>query len=61
VELTVDNNKNVLTLDYNREAKKESMTRPKVLFLEAMLNKHLTDIVTKMLEDHRIRDAIKGK
>jgi uncharacterized lipoprotein YajG len=61
LELTIGNKRNVLALDYNREAKKESMTRPKVLFLETMLNEQLTDIVTKMLEDHRVQDAIKGK
>jgi uncharacterized lipoprotein YajG len=61
LELTIGNNGNVLTLEFNREASKESMTRPKVLFLETMLNEQLTDIVVKMLEDHRVRAAIKGK
>jgi uncharacterized lipoprotein YajG len=61
LELTIGNNGNVLTLDYNREARKESMTRPKVLFLETMLNEQLTDIVIKILEDQRVRMAIKGK
>ena len=61
LDLIIGNNGNVLTLEYNREASKESMTRPKVLFLETMLNEQLTEIVVKMLEDHRVQAAIKGK
>ena len=61
LDVVVSNNGSVLTLEYNREASKESMTRPKVLFLETMLNDQLSDIVTKILEDSRLREAIKGK
>ena len=61
LQLVIGNRGSVLTLDYNREANKESVLRPKVLDLETMLNNQLSDIVTKILEDPRVRTAIKGK
>ena len=61
LQIVIGNNGTSLTLDYNREANKESVTRPKVLDLETMLNNQLSDIVTKILEDPRVRAAIKGK
>jgi|GEM_PF-502141 len=52
---------NVVTLEYNREASKESLTRPKALFLETMLNDQLTETLTKILDDQRFQAAIKGR
>ena len=61
LQLVIGNNGTSLTLDYNREANKESVLRPKVLDLETMLNGQLSDIVAKILDDPRVRTAIKGK
>jgi uncharacterized lipoprotein YajG len=61
LQLIVSNNGGTLTLDYNHEATKDSLTRPKVLDLEMLLNDQLADIVTKMLADPRVRTAITGK
>jgi len=61
LQLIVNKNGNTLTLDYNHEATKDSLTRPKVLDLEMMLNDQLADIVTKILADNRVRTAITGK
>ena len=61
LQIIIGNNGTSLTLDYNRGASQDSITRPKVLDLETMLNDQLSDIVTKILEDPRVRAAIKGK
>jgi uncharacterized lipoprotein YajG len=61
LQLIVNTNKGVLTLEYERDASKDSMTKPKLLYLETMLNEQLTDILTKILADDRVRSAIKGK
>ncbi len=61
LQVVVSNAGSTLTLDYNRQARKDSLTRPKVLDLEMMLNDQLSDIVDKILADHRVRGAIKGR
>ncbi|MDR3630419.1 MAG: YajG family lipoprotein [Desulfocapsaceae bacterium] len=61
LQIIVGNYGNVVTLEYNREANKESLTRPQVLFLETMLNDQLTETITKILEDRRLQDAIRGR
>ena len=61
LQVIVGNYGNVVTLDYTREASKESLTRPSVLYLETMLNDQLTETITKILEDQRFQAAIKGR
>jgi uncharacterized lipoprotein YajG len=58
IRLLVENKGSTLTLDYNRETKSDSLTRPKVLDLEMMLNDQLSDITKKILDDDRVRAAI---
>lgn len=61
LQLIVGNGGSTLTLDFDREAKKDSLTRPNVLDLEMMLNDQLSDILKKILADNRVQSAIKGK
>ena len=61
LRLTVNNNGSVLTKDYNREASKESATKPDIPDLEAMLNVQLADVIEKILGDGQVREAIRGK
>ena len=60
LRLLVDNHGSRLTLDYNRETDSDSLTRPKVLDLELMINEQLSDIIQKILRDDRVRTAIVG-
>jgi uncharacterized lipoprotein YajG len=61
LQFIVNNNGNILTLEYNRDSTRDSLTRPKLLDLEVMLNNQLAEIVTKILEDERVRTAINRK
>ncbi len=61
LQLVVGNNGSTLTLDYNREDTKKTITRPEILDLEMQLNNQLTDIIRKMLVDKRIRTALMDK
>lgn len=61
LRLTVNNNGSVLTKDYNREASKETATKPDIPDLEAMLNVQLSDVIEKILGDGQVREAIRGK
>jgi uncharacterized lipoprotein YajG len=61
IQLIVRNNGSVLTLEYNREANKDTLTRPKILDLEIILNEQLSEVLTKILSDDRVRVAIKKK
>lgn len=61
LQFIVNNNGNILTLEFNRKSKQDSMTRPKILDLEMMLNEQLSDVVTKILADDRVRTAINRK
>jgi uncharacterized lipoprotein YajG len=61
LQLIINNNGNILTLEFNRKSKQDSMTRPKVLDLEMMLNEQLSDVVTKIMVDDRVRTAINRK
>ena len=61
LRVTVSNNGTTLALDYDRQANKDSLTRPEILDLEILLNDQLVDIVSKILDDQRVRAAIKGK
>lgn len=61
LRLVVGNGGSTLTLDFNREATKESLTRPEVLDLELMINNQLSDIVNKILSDDRVKQAIEGR
>jgi uncharacterized lipoprotein len=56
--LTVKNGDITLTKNYNREANQDSVTRPPVHDLEKMLNDQLTEIVTQILQDEEVREAI---
>ncbi|MDP3479069.1 MAG: YajG family lipoprotein [Desulfoprunum sp.] len=61
LRLTVNNNGSILTKDYNREASKETATKPDIPDLEAMLNVQLSDVIEKILGDGQVREAIRGK
>ncbi len=61
LQIIVGNGGSTLTLDYDREANKDSLSRPKVLDLEMMLNDQLSGILKKILADNRVRTAIKGE
>jgi uncharacterized lipoprotein YajG len=52
---------NIVTLEYNREANKESLTRPGIPALEEMLDDQLTETITRILSDQRFQVAIKGR
>ena len=59
VTLTLNNRGTTLTKIYDREANRESATRPPVQDLEAMLNDQLNDIVKQILQDDEVRSAIR--
>ena len=61
LRLTVNNRGSVLTKDYNREASKETATKPDIRDLENMLNVQLSDVIEKILGDGQVREAIRGK
>lgn len=61
LKLTVTNRGSVLTKDYNREASKETATKPSIPDLEEMLNAQLSDVIEKILGDGQVREAIRGK
>lgn len=60
IRLTVNNNGSTLTKDYNREASKETATKPAIPDLEEMLNVQLSDVIEKILGDGQVREAIRG-
>ena len=59
VTLTINNRGTTLTKTYDREANRESATRPPVQDLEAMLNEQLNEIVKQILQDDEVRSAIR--
>ncbi len=61
LRLTINNRGSVLTKDYNREASKETATKPAIRDLEEMLNVQLSDVIEKILGDGQVREAIRGK
>jgi uncharacterized lipoprotein len=56
--LTVRNKGISITKTYDREATRESLTRPPVEDLEMMINDQLTDIIKQILQDAEIRATI---
>lgn len=56
--LTIKNRGLSLIKTYNREANRDSVTRPPVQDLEKMLNDQLTDIVNQILQDEEIQATI---
>jgi uncharacterized lipoprotein len=61
IRLKVNNSGAVLTKDYNRQASKETATKPSIPDLEAMLNVQLSDVIEKILGDGQVREAIRGR
>jgi uncharacterized lipoprotein YajG len=61
IKLTVSNNGNVLTKEYNRASSQDSVTRPDIHDLEVLLNEQLSEIMSQALSDNQIRGAIKGQ
>ena len=59
ITLIVSNRGTTLSKTYKREANRESATRPTLADLEMMLNEQLSDIVSQILEDREVRDAIR--
>lgn len=59
ITLIVSNRGTTLSKTYKREANRESPTRPALVDLEQMLNEQLSDIVSQILEDREVRDAIR--
>ena len=59
--LTVKNQGMSLTKTFDREANRESVTRPPVADLEQMVNGQLTDIINQILQDEEIRATIDKK
>lgn len=58
VTLTIVKDASSLAKKYERQATKESPGRPELPQLEQMLNEQLSDIVSQMLQDEDIRQAI---
>ena len=50
--------KNSITKEYTRQNDQESVMRPKIKKIEAMLNDQLSDIVVTILSDRDLRDLI---
>jgi uncharacterized lipoprotein len=61
IKLTVSNNGNTLTKEYNRASSQDSVTRPDIHDLEVLLNEQLSEIMAQALSDNQIRGAIKGQ
>ncbi len=61
IKLTVSNNGNILTKEYNRASSQDSITRPDIHDLEVLLNEQLSEIMAQSLSDNQIRGAIKGQ
>jgi Uncharacterized lipoprotein len=61
IKLTVSNNGNILTKEYNRASSQDSVTRPDIHDLEVLLNEQLSEIMAQALSDNQIRGAIKGQ
>ncbi len=59
VTLILTNRGTTLTKTYDREATRESATRPPVQDLEKMLSDQLSDIVRQILLDEEVRNAIR--
>ncbi len=57
--LTIRNREMSLTKTYNREANRDTATRPPVEDLEKVLNGQLTEIVNQILQDEEIQAAIR--
>jgi uncharacterized lipoprotein len=58
LSLTIKNKGMSLTRTYNREANRESVTKPPVKDLEAMVNDQLSNIIEQILQDEEIRTTI---
>lgn len=58
LSLTIKNKGMSLARTYNREANRESVTKPPIVELEAMLNDQLNDIIEQILQDEEIRATI---
>lgn len=61
VTLILNNRGTTLTKTYDREANRESATRPPVQDLEAMLNEQLNEIIKQILQDDEVRTAIRTR
>ncbi len=59
--LTIRNKAVSLTKTYNREANRDSLTRPPVQDLETLLNDQLTDIVNQILQDEEVQVTIRKR
>lgn len=59
VTLTLTNRGTTLTKSYNREANRQSATRPPVQELEKILNDQLIDIIGQILQDEEVRVTIR--
>ncbi len=58
IVLTIHNGRTTFSKTFERENSSESMKRPKVTDLEAMLDKQLNEIVNRILTDTEIRSTI---
>ncbi len=58
IKLSVHNRETTLTRIYNREADRESATRPDVADLEKMLDAQLSEIVDQIFKDQEVRSTI---
>ncbi len=61
IVLTVENRGTVFTKVFQREAYKDTATRPKLADLEKMLNTQLADIIQQVLQDEEIRGLVNRK
>jgi uncharacterized lipoprotein YajG len=59
--LTIKNKETSLIKTYNRQANRDSAGKPSVQDLEKMLNDHLNDIVSQILQDEEVQAAINKK
>jgi len=58
ITLTIRNRDVTLTKAYDREATRDSVTRPPVVDLEKMLNEQLADITQQILQDKEVQTTI---
>jgi len=59
VTLKVTNRGTTLTRKYNRQASRESASRPKTHHIEDMLNEQLSNIANQILADEELREMIR--
>ena len=59
IALTVHRGTTTLTRNFQRDNSSESLRRPKVAYLETMLEKQLDDIARRILADEQIRNLIR--